>query len=276
MTEGFKEDKEKAILDYKKTISSINNYETLLNTGSVELNALSKKQADFPGKITQEDVNRANTLIQNQKIAYSLYADEFNKLENLQTKAKTAAELADLTKRTYNNLDVATNIIASACTRMMAGFGSVAKELSISQIIKRTTGVDVRDEQGNLPVYLKNTKLGAYDKIFGSKEAEEVVSNLYSLTKKIDEGTKEKQELGKIKNIEDFGEFMLDLFSEQAVNTAVTVGLGGSGLFAVSAGAAGNKFNEMYLEVANDPKRKISPAQFYASGILFGAAEYLT
>jgi len=237
---------------------------------------LSKKQADFPGQITQEDVERANTLIQNQKIAYGLYADEFNKLENLETKAKTAAELADLTKRTYNNLDVATNRIASAGTRMMAGLGSVAKELSISQIIKRTTGVDIRDDKGNLPVYLKNTKLGIYDKVFGSKEAEETVSNLYKLTKKIDEGTKERQELGKIKNIEDFGEFMLDLFSEQAVNTAVTVGLGGSGLFAVSAGAAGNKFNEMDLEVANDPKRKISPAQFYASGILFGAAEYLT
>ena len=276
LTESFKEDKEKATLDYEKAISSINNYETLLNTGAVELNTLRKKQADFPGQITQEDVERANTLIQNQKIAYSLYADEFNKLENLEIKAKTAAELADLTKRTYNNLDVATNRIASAGTRMMAGLGSVAKELSISQIIKRTTGVDIRDDKGDLPVYLKNTKLGIYDKVFGSKEAEETVSNLYKLTKKIDEGTKERQELGKIKNIEDFGEFMLDLFSEQAVNTAVTVGLGGSGLFAVSAGAAGNKFNEMDLEVANDPKRKISPAQFYASGILFGAAEYLT
>jgi len=276
LTESFKEDKEKAISDYEKAISGINDYETLLNTGSVELNALRKKQADFPGQITQEDVERANTLIQNQKIAYNLYVDEFNKLENLETKAKTATELADLTKRTYNNLDVATNRIASAGTRMMAGLGSVAKELSISQIIKRTTGVDIRDEQGDLPVYLKNTKLGVYDKVFGSKEAEETVSNLYKLTKKIDEGTKERQELGKIKNIEDFGEFMLDLFSEQAVNTAVTVGLGGSGLFAVSAGAAGNKFNEIDLEVANDPKRKISPAQFYASGILFGAAEYLT
>ena len=276
LTESFKEDKEKAISDYEKAISGINEYETLLNTGSVELNALRKKQADFPGQITQEDVERANTLIQNQKIAYSLYADEFNKLEGLETKAKTAGELADLTKRTYNNLDVATNRIASAGTRMIAGLGSVAKELSISQIIKRTTGVDIRDEQGDLPVYLRNTKLGVYDKVFGSKEAEETVSNLYNLTKKIDEGTKERQELGKIKNIEDFGEFMLDLFSEQAVNTAVTVGLGGSGLFAVSAGAAGNKFNEMDLEVANDPKRKISPAQFYASGILFGAAEYLT
>ena len=276
LTESFKEDKEKAISDYEKAISGINDYETLLNTGSVELNALRKKQADFPGQITQEDVERANTLIQNQKIAYSLYADEFNKLEGLETKAKTAGELADLTKRTYNNLDVATNRIASAGTRMIAGLGSVAKELSISQIIKRTTGVDIRDEEGNLPIYLRNSKLDFYDKIFGSKEAEKTISNLYNLTKKIDESTKERQELGKIKNIEDFGEFMLDLFSEQAVNTAVTVGLGGSGLFAVSAGAAGNKFNEIDLEVANDPKRKISPAQFYASGILFGAAEYLT
>ena len=276
LTESFKEDKEKATLDYEKAISSINDYETLLNTGAVELNALRKKQADFPGQITQEDVERANTLIQNQKIAYGLYADEFNKLENLETKAKTAAELADLTKRTYNNLDVATNRIASAGTRMIAGLGSVAKELSISEIVKRTTGADIRDEEGNLPVYLRNSKLDFYDKIFGSKEAEKTISNLYSLTKKIDEGTKERQELGKIKNIEDFGEFMLDLFSEQSVNTAVTIGLGGGGLFAVSAGAGGNKFNEMDLEVANDPKIKISPAQFYASGILFGAAEYLT
>jgi hypothetical protein len=273
---SFKEDEEEALVDYKNTISSINDYETLLNTAGVELNALRKKQADSPSKITAEDVERGKALTQNQKIIYDLYADEFNKLEDLEVEAKTAAELADLTKRTYNNLDVATNRIASAGTRAIAGFGSVSKELAVSQIIKRTTGVDVRDEEGNLPVYLRNTTLDFYDKIFGSEEVEKTISNLYSLTKKIDEGTKERQELGEIKNIEDFGEFMLDLFSEQSVNTAVTLGLGGSGLVAVAAGAGGNKFNEMDMEVANDPTRKISPAQFYASGILFGLGEYVT
>ena len=273
---SFKEDEEEALVDYKNTISNINNYETLLNTGSVELDALRKKQADSPSKITAEDIERGNTLIKNQKIAYDLYADEFNKLEDIEVEAKTAAELADLTKKTYNNLDVATNRIASAGIRGIAGIGSVAKELSIGQIIKRTTGADIRDEEGNLPIYLRNSKLDFYDKIFGSKEAEETISNLYSLTKKIDEGTKERQELGKIKNIEDFGEFMLDLFSEQSVNTAVTLGLGGSGLVAVAAGAGGNKFNEMDMEVANDPTRKISAAQFYTSGILFGLGEYVT
>ena len=273
---SFEEDKKEAIAGYEKAISSINDYETLLNTSSVELNALRKKQADFPSQITAEDVERGNALIQNQKIAYDLYADEFNKLKDLEVKATTATELADLTKRTYNNLDVATNRVASSGARMIAGLGSVAKELSISEIVKRTTGADIRDKEGNLPVYLRNSKLDFYDKIFGSKEAEKTISNLYGLTKKIDEGTKKRQELGEIKNIEDFGEFMLDLFSEQSVNTAVTLGLGGSGLVAVAAGAGGNKFNEMDMEVANDPKRKISPAQFYTSGILFGLGEYVT
>ena len=273
---SFEEDKKEAIAGYEKAISSINDYETLLNTSSVELNALRKKQADSPSQITAEDVERGNVLIQNQKIAYDLYADEFNKLKDLEVKATTATELADLTKRTYNNLDVATNRVASSGARMIAGLGSVAKELSISEIVKRTTGADIRDEKGNLPVYLRNSKLDFYDKIFGSKEAEKTISNLYGLTKKIDEGTKKRQELGEIKNIEDFGEFMLDLFSEQSVNTAVTLGLGGSGLVAVAAGAGGNKFNEMDMEVANDPKRKISPAQFYTSGILFGLGEYVT
>lgn len=276
LTKSFIEDEDEAVVNYKNTISSIDDYETLLNTGAIELNALRKKQADSPGQITAEDVKRGNTLIQNQKIAYGQYVDEFNKLENLEIKAKTAAELADLTKRTYNNLDVATNRVASAGVRALAGFGSVSKELSISQIVKRTTGVDIRDEKGNLPVYLRNTTLDFYDRIFGSEEVERTVSDLYSLTSKIDEATKKKQELGGIKNIEDFGEFMLDLFSEQSVNTVLTVGLGGSGLVAVSASAGGNKFNEMDIEVANDPTRKISPAQFYLSGILFGGAEYFT
>jgi hypothetical protein len=277
LTESFEADQKKAQNNYKKTITSISNYETLLNTGSVELNALKKKQADTPGEITQKDVDRANTLIQNQKVAYDLYADEFNKLEEFGGKAETAAGLADITKRTYNNLDVATNRLASAGTRMLAGLGSVAKELSISQIVKRTTGVDIRDEDGRLPVYLRNiAAVDSYDRVFGSKEAEKVVADLYTLTDKINQGTKAKQELGEIKGIEDFGEFMLDLFSEQAVNTAVTVGLGGAGLVAVSAAAGGNKFNEMDMEVANDPTRKISAAQFYASGILFAGAEYLT
>lgn len=99
---------------------------------------------------------------------------------------------------------------------MLAGLGSVAKELSISQIVKRTTGVDIRDEDGRLPVYLRNiAAVDSYDRVFGSKEAEKVVADLYTLTDKIDQGTKAKQELGEIKGIEDFGEFMLDLFQSK-------------------------------------------------------------
>ena len=277
LTESFEADRKKASENYKKTITSISNYETLLNAGKVELDALQKKQADTPGSITTEDVARGKVLIQNQKLAYELYASEFDKLAEFEGSAETAAGLADITRRTYNNLDVVNNRMVSAGSRMIAGLGSVAKELSISQIVKRTTGVDIRDGEGRLPVYLRNIPaVDAYDRVFGSEKFEETVSNLYTLTDKIDQSTKAKQELGEIKGIEDFGEFMLDLFSEQAVNTVTTVGLGPAGLVAVSAAAGGNKFNEMDMEVANDPTRKISPAQFYASGILFGAAEYLT
>ena len=65
LTESFEADRKKASENYKKTITSISNYETLLNAGKVELDALQKKQADTPGSITTEDVARGKVLIQN-------------------------------------------------------------------------------------------------------------------------------------------------------------------------------------------------------------------
>ena len=96
-----------------------------------------------------------------------------------------------------------------------------------------------------------------------SKAAEDITASV-----------EKRQELGKVKNVEDFLEFGLDLFTEQAVNTAVTASIPGAGLMLISGSAAGQKFRDMSIEIDNG--EKISALQFYGAGLLYGAGEYVT
>ena len=270
ITEEFKEESLKASEDFEGTMKSLDTHAQILNTTDVNLSALEYKFNNEPASVTQEDLNQYNDLLNTRKTTYDIYSNLYNELEKLQTKSNKFSQIADMTQRTYNNLDVISNRISGTSVRTIAGLGSLLYELTPQQVIKRLTGSDFKAGT-YVPMYL-----GGINNYFASDEFKGGVDALYDQVEKIEEGTKKRQELGKVKNIEDFGEFMLDLFSEQAVNTAVTLGTGGAGLVAISAGAAGNKFNDMDLEMEFDPNVKISAGQFYSSGILYGAAEYIT
>ena len=270
VTEEFKEEALKASEDFEGTMKSIDTHAQILNTTDVNLSALEYKFNNEPASVTQEDLNQYNDLLNTRKTTYDIYTNLYNELEKLQTKSNKFSQIADMTQRTYNNLDVISNRISGTSVRTIAGLGSVLYELTPQQVIKRLTGSDISTGT-YVPMYL-----GGANNFFASDEFKGGVDALYDQVEKIEQGTKKRQELGEVKNIEDFGEFMLDLFSEQAVNTAVTLGTGGAGLVAISVGAAGNKFNDMDLEMEFDPNVKISAAQFYSSGILYGAAEYIT
>ena len=271
LTAGFKEQKKQAVENYKNSVDTINTFSGVLETTGAELDSLNNKFTNNAASITQQDVDRYNDLVNTQKTAYGVYSKAFDDLNAMEGSTDKLDVLADMSIRTYNNTEVATNRITGAVARTVAGLGSVLHELSPSQIIRRTSGVD----QGTyVPVYLGGVA-GVGD-VFGSLQFKMGVDNIYKEVEKIENVTKAKQQLGEVKDIEDFGEFMLDLFSEQAVNTAITVGTGGAGLVAVSAAAGGNKFHEMQVEMDHDPDLKISALEFYGAGVLYGAAEYVT
>ena len=270
LTSELEKQGEEATTEFNSTIDKITTYANIMQTSSVELDRLQFKFNNDPGSVTNIDKIRYNELANTQATAGQIYNTLFNKLGDMEGSSDKASILADMTKRTYNNLDVANNRITGAVVRTMAGLGSVAHELSPQQLIKRTTGYDVNEEGGYLPMFLAGVAPA------GSDTFKEGVDALYEGVEEIENATKQRQQLGEIQGIEDFGEFMLDLFSEQAVNTAITVGTGGAGLIAVSAAAGGNKFNDMDLEMEHDPDLKISALQFYGAGVLYGAAEYVT
>ena len=271
LTSEFKEQKKQAIEGYNNSIDTINTFSGVLETTGAEIDSLNNKFNNNAASITQQDVDRYNDLVNTQKTAYGVYSKAFDELNAMEGSTDKLDVLADMSIRTYNNTEVATNRITGAVARTVAGLGSVLHELSPSQIIKRTSGVD----QGTyVPIYLGG--VGGATDAFGSLQFKMAVDDIYKEVEKIENVTKAKQQLGEVKNIEDFGEFMLDLFSEQAVNTAITVGTGGAGLVAVSAAAGGNKFHEMQVEMEHDPDLKISALEFYGAGVLYGAAEYVT
>jgi len=277
ISEEFKEEYQQATKEYNNTVQSIKEDENMLNVGAIEINNLVEKQSNTPEEITQEDVDRYKKLISNQDIIFDSYNKKFNNLSELEGKAKTSAELADLTRRTYNNLDVTGNVLKSTTARMVGGLGTVMNKLSLPEVIKRTTGYDISEEDIDaLPWYMKVLPAVQYQKLVSSDEFKEGVDNFYKISEGIDSITRKRQELGEIKTIEDFGEFMLELFTEQSINTAVTLGTGGWGLAAVSASAGGNKLYEMDAEMKADPTKKYTAAQYYGAGILFGAAEFIT
>lgn len=274
LTAEFKGKNQTATNDYNSAVKTINTFNGILETNAVELVDLEYKFNNDPGSITGVEKERYNELVEAQKTAYGVYEQAFNKLNKMEGASDKLGILADMTIRTYNNTEVAVNRITGATVRAVAGLGSVAYEFSPQQLIKRTTGYDINKEGGYLPMFLAGIAPGT--QFAGSDKFKKGVDYLYDEVEKIENATKAKQQLGEVKSIEDFGEFMLDLFSEQAVNTAITVGTGGAGLIAISASASGNKFHEMDLEMQHDPDLKISALQFYSSGILYGGAEYIT
>jgi len=268
LSQEFKQKNEVLKNEYDTNIKSINEFNAILQTNAVELNDLEYKFNNDPGSVTEADRSRYAELAQTQSTAYNVYSKAFDNLNKMQGASDKLDILADMSIRTYNNSEVATNRITGAFVRTVAGLGSVLYEFSPQQLMKRVAGIE---PGAYVPMYMPGGA-GA----FGTETFKKGVDYLYDEVEKIENATKARQELGQVKNIEDFGEFMLDLFSEQAVNTAITVGTGGAGLIAVSAAAGGNKFHEMELEMQHDPNLKISALQFYGAGLLYGAGEYIT
>ncbi len=262
---------------YEAAVESLSWYQKLKNDGI---------------QLTDQELEIANNNVKIANESYNIIQDKLSNLSTKITEVKDISTLTNLTNRTYNNLDVATNRIGSTVMNLLAGLGTVADEFSPKKLIEnfavkattaaatgfRTTGVDVRLDLTN-PEDLSFVPEKLQPIVFGlaktqEKAIEMTAGQLYENARNLNENTKLRQEMGEISSLEDFLEFGLDLFSEQAVNTAVTASTGGVGLGLVSAAAGGQKMNEMNIELENGVK--ISPWQFYGAGLMYAGGEFIS
>ena len=261
----FNEKQQAAQEQTDKSIESIAKSISVIDDVDARLNKLQSKYKTAPESITPEDVEDYNNLMETRNAAYSSYEKAKSKFDDVSVEAETLGQIADLTGRTYDNLEVATNRITAATLNIASGVASVAKELTPNQLSHRIMGTDEY-----APVFMAGVSIPSG----ATKWLDNTADYLAEESEKITNQTKKRQALGEVSSVEDFLEFGLDLFSEQAVNTAITAGLPGAGLAIVSASAAGNKFREMDIEIEGG--EKISPLQFYATGIMHGLGEYVT
>ena len=260
-------EKEKDIDNRSK---SIDENVALMDVAKLKIQELDTKYINTPNEVTAEEINEYKNLVETYKTAYGSAMSASNGLSEMVTDSDDIEVLADMAKRTYNNVDVATNRFKSAALNLAGGLGVLGSEINVQAVLKRT-GVLDDENVGELPVFMQNWYKAGDEVNKGIKAGSK---KLHEVANEITGATKNRQELSKIEGLEDFGEFMLDLLTEQSLNTAITVGTGGAGLLILAGGAAGNKMNEMNEEILEG--ENISPAQFYAAGLLYGAAEYVT
>lgn len=251
-------------------LKKISVYSNIVRDTDFALSELQYKQANAPETITQEDVNSWNELINTRDTSFGIYKDLYNTLGDSLDNIDKLESIIDITSRSYKILDIVPNRISSSVFNLAAGLTDFAAETTAEGIYERFTGEEV-----HLPVYLKALIPGGSIELL--KEAgllNKFTGSLREGAERLDSKVRKRQLFENIESASDFGNFVVDLMSDQVVNTAVTLALPTAGLLALSASAAGSKFHEMNMEIADG--QKISGAQFYSAGLIYGLGEYIT
>ena len=258
-------------------------YESLLNStqanaesalASMELLKQYEKKKANGQQLSQDEIDTYQAVALRVQAQNDIINRNMDKLSGLSEEVNNIDALADMTKRSYSNWHIARNRIGATVANIAGGIITVGDEITPLSIIERAYGLDFSKEENldMLPEFLQPIVADVYKgKNFATDNAAKF---FFDAAKDITAGVEKRQEISKISGVEDFFEFTLDLMSEQAVNTAITAGVPGAGLAIVSAGAAGQKMNEMNIEMADG--QKISPLQYYGAALMSFGAEYLT
>ena len=246
---------------YKESEKKLDGFAASIIESDKRLNALTDKAKYNPIGLTDSERSEYNSLLESRNATVELAKKEVEAISDVIDNAETLSEITDMVGRSYDNIEVFSNRVDATIDRTIAGLASFGAELTPDQIKKRVSGTDGANYE---PLWganiTKSLKLGAED--------------LYAQAEALDARSRRRQSVTSVRNVEDFFDFGVDLFSEQLVNTAITASMPAAGLFVVSASAAGQKFHDMDIEIANG--EKISAAQFYSAGLIYGAGEYLT
>jgi len=261
ITEDFKKSQTEAVAAHNKAAEEINNHAVTIDAIDVELQDLESKYENDPYSVTPQEQTEYAELIETRNAAATSLNNKLASLDQYIEEASTAAEVIDMVRRTYHPEEVALNRMEGSTLRLVAGLGDVVRNVN--------------------PVKLTEVLTGGYQPRWAEVMDDGIKSwtnDLYSEVQNLEARTRKKQEFLKIGEsgnaAGDVFDFALDLFSEQVVNTAITASIPGAGLYIVSAGAAGNKFHEMDLQI--EEGKNISAAQYYGAAFMHGAGEFIT
>ena len=265
-----------------KTANDLKMLSEAINTIDSNMSQVENIFDEYNENLSQENVDDYNTYIKTRASIITAYNAKLKVLNSLEAEAGDIATIGDLTKRTYNNFDILGNRLGSTALRLGSGLIKLTKEIAGAGETIENVDYNSPEFLATMPEYIRPIVRG-YGTVLDKLDT--TAGNLYSEAEKINEYTARRQEFGEIKGVGDFGMFMLDLMSEQAINTAITYSTGGLGLAIISAGASGNKMSDMDIEIENGRINpitgeketiKISPLQYYSSAIGYGLAEYVT
>ena len=145
-------EKEKEIDNRSK---SIDENVALMDIAKLKIQELDTKYINTPNEVTAEEINEYKNLVETYKTAYGSAMSASNGLSEMVTDSDDIEVLADMAKRTYNNVDVATNRFKSAALDLAGGLGVLGSEINVQAVLKRTCVLD--DENvGELPVFMQN------------------------------------------------------------------------------------------------------------------------
>ena len=145
------------------------------------------------------------------------------------------SQAADLAFRSYSLTDKIPARLGSTALSIAGGLAKLNSELTISAITEKIVGKEnLEDTISELPSFIQ--PLVNFTKI--QQNASNSLSEiLFKTSEQLTNSVELRQQGTEVKSFEDAVEFVTDLFSEQAVNTAITAGLPGVGLALVSASA---------------------------------------
>ena len=242
---------EEAVSFNNKGIKEFNKYQNLIEIADAELDEL--KNA---GNADEYETLRISRNAMANK-AMGIWEEVSGNTEGIET----MAEIKDMMGRTYSETDIAFNRAEATARRFVAGVAKLGAEVTPNAIAER---------MGDYTPIWAGAGIESNVRVGLDKVSDALNEDADFLTSKL----RKRQEFMKIDKPADVIDFAIDLFSEQAINTAVTVGLPGAGLFLVSGSAGGQKMTEMDVQIAEG--KKISAAQFYGAATMHAAGEYIT
>ena len=273
--------------EYAGKVSDITARRQDIDKSLSELNKYEKRIKEKDPNFTEKDYKDYQNLFNNIKKEKELFNKEIDELGKNAIPSNDFETIKNLTLKTYDNLDYVVNNVSSSIVNLAGGVGTLKNELRVPELLK-WAGVDIGNDEdlnkifGKEDSFLKDI-VGTYGKT--SNKVGDAISASFELGNAIKGQNAPTPSIGDVDTVEDFGMYMLDLASGQAVNTAITVAVPPVGLVILSANATGSKMNEMNKEIEGIkgpdgeyivPPKDINALQYFGTAALYGGVEYVT
>jgi hypothetical protein len=254
-----------------------------------DIDAIANKIKEFEKKakakdpsLTADDWANYKKLYDNLEVKTNAINKHIEELGNMPVPSDNFNTIKDLTLKTYDNLSMVENNVASSAISVVAGIGQLGHELSMPVLMEKWGGYELNDVNKQMV-----------------DNSEGVLKSLFELSNEIKGENAPVPTIGEVDSLSDFGMYMMDLASGQIVNTALTVALPPAGLAIMAASAAGGKMHDMNIEMEGqkwspeelalmkeqgitpdseykvEPK-ELNPAQYFGTAAMYGGVEYLT